>query len=359
IFILLFLGVDIGEQKGILPIYFITPFFLVIILVIFIINNYISRTLAIYIFLSIFITLIILADTPKELIEGRSIMFFSLPIFFTGILLKSRSIFLVAIIIGIIHIILSLFVNSTPNLLAVGLFLVLGLTMWLFANGLQKALSYSKAVYHRSNFYKDIFSHDVNNILQNILSSSQLLSQYVNDPKKEEDFRVVIEILNEEVSRGAYLVSNVRKLSQLEEEELSLEITDGLILLKNVRNNIANSHKRKKIDIQIQESPEKILVFANELLGNVFENLLDNAIKHNTNSHVIISIIISTEIVDKTPYFKFEFHDNGIGISDEMKKLIFLRSPNSTEQTRGLGLGLSLVKQIIEKFNGQIWVEDK
>ena len=359
IFILVLIGVDIGEQMGALSIYYTTLIFLIGFISLFIINKYVSRILANYIFLTMVVILIILTDTPKELVQGRSILFFFVPIFFAGILLKPRSSFLVAIIIGLISIFLSLANNLIPNLLAVAIFLVLGLTMWLFANGLQKALSYSKAAYNRSNFYKDVFSHDINNILQTILSSSQLLSEYIKNPKNKEEIKEVLDILNENVTRGANLVTNVRKLSQLEDEEISLETIDGLIVLKNAINNIRNSKRKKKIDIQIQQFPEKMLVLANELLNNVFENILGNAIRHNDNPNIEISIIISKEQVKQIPHFKIEIHDNGIGIGDKMKELIFLRSPTSIGHIGGLGLGLCLVKQIIEIFNGQIWVEDK
>ena len=51
-----------------------------------------------------------------------------------------------------------------------------------------------------------------------------------------------------------------------------------------------------------------------------------------------------------------EFLDNGLGIHGKMKEIIFLRADNTL---RGMGLGLSLVKKIIGKFDGKIWVEDK
>ncbi|MFX1569630.1 MAG: sensor histidine kinase [Promethearchaeota archaeon] len=357
IFILLLIGVDIGEQKGTLSIFTITPIFLFILVVLFIINNYIASLLANQIFLILFIVLIILADSPKELVEGRSTIYFYLPIFLAGILLKPLSSFLIALFISFISLILCFISNSTPNILAIGTFLIVGLIMWFYAKHLQQSLSHSEEAYNRSNFYKDIFSHDINNILQNILSSSQLLSQYINYPKKEEKYKEVLKILDEEVTRGAFLVSNIKKLSELEEEVIILKNIDGLAVLNNTIKVIRKSYRSRNLNIRINHSFDKMIVLANELLNNVFENLLINAIRHNNNPIIDISINISKEKVHQINYFKCEFMDNGIGIINEMKELIFVRTPNSTKYIGGLGL--SLVKQIMEKFKGQIWVEDK
>ncbi|MFX1277120.1 MAG: sensor histidine kinase [Promethearchaeota archaeon] len=54
-----------------------------------------------------------------------------------------------------------------------------------------------------------------------------------------------------------------------------------------------------------------------------------------------------------------EFIDNGIGIQDSLKKRIFEGGFNKHPSVKGMGLGLSLVKKVIQTYNGTIWVEDK
>jgi signal transduction histidine kinase len=58
-------------------------------------------------------------------------------------------------------------------------------------------------------------------------------------------------------------------------------------------------------------------------------------------------------------YNKIEFSDNGIGVPDDRKKIIFMRGNRELKGAKGMGLGLSLVKKIINVFNSKIWVEDK
>ena len=58
-------------------------------------------------------------------------------------------------------------------------------------------------------------------------------------------------------------------------------------------------------------------------------------------------------------FIKIEFIDNSIGIPNSMKDKVFQRAFIKDITVSGMGLGLSLVKKIIEKYNGLIWVDDK
>ena len=54
-----------------------------------------------------------------------------------------------------------------------------------------------------------------------------------------------------------------------------------------------------------------------------------------------------------------EFSDNGIGISNDRKITLFEKKHVKDISTKGLGIGLTLVKKIVERYNGEIWVEDR
>lgn len=95
------------------------------------------------------------------------------------------------------------------------------------------------------------------------------------------------------------------------------------------------------------------------VLLDVFENIFINSIRYNDNSVIEILIKISKLQKDGIRFLKMEFMDNGTGISDDRKKIIFQKGYKKEKQSKGMGLGLSLVKKIIESYNGQIWVEDK
>lgn len=69
--------------------------------------------------------------------------------------------------------------------------------------------------------------------------------------------------------------------------------------------------------------------------------------------------MISKTIEDESKFIKIEFLDNGIGIDDERKQGIFQEVYDEKKGTNGMGLGLSLIKKIIELYHGKIWVEDR
>lgn len=117
------------------------------------------------------------------------------------------------------------------------------------------------------------------------------------------------------------------------------------------------SAQEKELDIQVNKTIDEVFVRANEFLLDVFENILHNALKYNENQTVEIQVDINKIQNDLKNYIKMEFKDNGIGIMEEKKELIFLKEHNKDSNIRGMGIGLSLVKKIIESYNGRIWVE--
>ncbi|UCC20055.1 MAG: PAS domain-containing sensor histidine kinase [Promethearchaeota archaeon] len=216
-----------------------------------------------------------------------------------------------------------------------------------------------RKAYYQANLYRDIFAHDINNILQNISSSVELSSLYLNNPEKLSTIKELYEIVNEQVHRAKKLISNVRKITELDRTETILEEIDVNRILDNAIEFTKSSFQTRIIEIQVNTPTKKNYVNANNLLLDVFENILINAVRHNNKPKIIISVeIIKEQKADKN-YIKMEFKDNGIGISDYRKQNIFERGKRKSQKSKGMGLGLSLVKKIIDMYHGEIWVEDR
>ncbi len=216
-----------------------------------------------------------------------------------------------------------------------------------------------REAYDRAEFYKDLFAHDINNILQSILSGIQISELILKNSEKGDNFEINARIIKEQVIRGAKLVSNVRKLSQLEETKQVLKKIEIFNVLENTISLVKKSYKDKNIAFQIDSVDENLFVKANDFLEDVFENLLINAIKHNRNLIIKIIVRILREQQNGINYIKMEFLDNGVGVSDSVKERIIKRTYSKEEIFLGMGLGLSLVRGIIETYNGKIWVEDR
>jgi PAS domain S-box-containing protein len=213
--------------------------------------------------------------------------------------------------------------------------------------------------FNRTKFYKDIFAHDINNILQNISSAIDLLNIKVEEITVPEECEELLSIIKDQVIRGTNLVSNVRTLSDVEDLSFSIEEINALGVLKDVKNFLIKSYHDKNVEIMINTPYDEIKVYANQLLSDLFENILINAIRYNRNHSIQIIINISKRKNEDNNFIKLEFIDNGIGIPDTMKEKIFQRGYNAKEFVSGLGLGLTLVKKILNLYKGEIWVQDK
>jgi len=216
--------------------------------------------------------------------------------------------------------------------------------------------------YNSSNLYKDLFTHDINNIFQNILSSIELCKVYREDPEKLLELEEIENLVIEQILRATMLVSNVQHLSELENYELSFFSIEVKEVLKKAINFVRKSFPSKKIDIGTEFIQNEYKVIANELLQNAIENLLFNAVKHNKNEHIEIKVKLSKEESIDQSLLKLEIIDNGVGIPDLMKAKIFHREYKKYQKyshPSGIGLGLLFTKKVIESFNGVIKVEDR
>ena len=216
-----------------------------------------------------------------------------------------------------------------------------------------------RGAYKIANFYKDLFAHDMNNILSNILASSNLCILYLNKPESQSKLKELLNIISDQVKAGSSLISNVRKLSKLEKSEIPTQSTEACKFLKRSILSVKNAFRGRKINVQVDSFDKKIFVQANNLIEDVFGNILNNAVKYNDNISVEILVKISKQHKKGKNCIKFEFMDNGIGVADDQKDIIFKRGYKKKKSARGMGIGLSLVKKIIESYKGQIWVEDK
>ena len=217
----------------------------------------------------------------------------------------------------------------------------------------------NREAYERENFYKNLFAHDIRNILQSVSSAEQVFSLFLHNPEKSQEKEKLLEIIRKQVIRGNILISNVQKLSQLEEIGITLKKVKIQDVLDESIEFIDKSFPEKEIDVTIDISDKEYIVFANELLLDAFENIMNNSIKHNDNPIVKIDIRVSEDQWEERECIKLEFIDNGRGIPAAKKEIIFQKGHQKDITSKGMGIGLSLVKMIIEHFNGHILVEDK
>ncbi len=176
---------------------------------------------------------------------------------------------------------------------------------------------------------------------------------YGNVDKKIQEKLLRIKIRTEE---AITLINNILRISKLKLfDEVSKEKVDIIQIINKVINKHKEALTRKHLKLVISNYiKEKTFVEADYvLLELVFSNVLGNAIKYSVaNKEIEISLKY------KLANVVIEIDDMGIGIPEKDLKNIFnqfYRASNiSTGQYEGSGLGLTLVKEIIERFNGKV-----
>ena len=216
---------------------------------------------------------------------------------------------------------------------------------------------YRKA-YNRTKCFKGLFTHDVSNIFQVVSNSIEYIEEKIKD-KLNENGKTLLTATKKNLARGKKLIHNIRNLSEIEESEMPIIPTRISFHLHKAIEFLKDNFLDRKINIIIPEIDEEIYVLANELLLDVFENILINAVRYNNNTDIIIEIKISEIIEDDNKFIKIEFIDNGIGIKDERKEQIFMENYDKSSRSKGMGLGLSLVSKIIKLCHGKLWVENR
>ncbi len=361
-----FFEIPFGFEVRINKIYSGSLILLGCIIIILLIKKYVSKPFANISFI-ILITLLIFSMSDPELIASGVVPFwFLLPILLSSLLFRSIWSIVITIVIFIIILLNYLTFGQFPDSIDLVGFIILSSISLFSSRVLEKSLTHSqraeddiRETYNRVELYKDLFSHDVSNIFQNMQSFIDLCTLYVNDPQKVENFKDLIKLANQQIYRGGNLVSNVRTLSELEKSKQLLISEDALLILNQAISSIKTNFQDIDTNIKI-ESPEKsIYIKSNNKLSFLFKNILRNSIVHNKNPTVKILIKISKGVINKTNYYKFEFIDNGMGIPDSIKDKIFLRGIKEDDNIGGIGLGLTLVSKIVENLDGKIKVKDK
>ncbi|MHA1845270.1 MAG: ATP-binding protein, partial [Promethearchaeota archaeon] len=229
---------------------------------------------------------------------------------------------------------------------------------------LESKLKESEAMYRKAyikeEFYKDLLAHDMKNILQGILMGLEL-NKFLLEKYQDDELINNIRLMKEQIFKGTHLISNIMKFSNINGAGFVLKNINLNTILEKSIDSIKNQtfYHPRDLNIKIHSFSKNIIVQASDFLSAVFDNLLLNAIIHNKNPVIEIQIHISRQLKNATDYIRIEFIDNGVGIEDERKEIIFMRGYSEERTIHGSGLGLSLVRGIIKNYKGEIWVEDR
>ena len=204
----------------------------------------------------------------------------------------------------------------------------------------------------RAEFFNDLMAHDLNNMHQGIMASLELI---ISDNDCPERLREMAKRALQQVGRSVSLINNVKKFSQLNQDDITLEKTDPADALAAAIEIVKQSFPSHKISIESNLASGDYCIMANDFLQDVFYNLLHNSVKNSTGD--MIRIGVKASLAKDGEFLQIEVEDWGSGIIDRLKESIMAGLDDRVHRVSGVGL--TLVKQIISFFSGQVWVEDR
>lgn len=208
--------------------------------------------------------------------------------------------------------------------------------------------------------FLSIVSHDLRTPFSSILGFTELLLN--DDSLTDKERKEYINFIRESSNSMLSLVNSLLDWNRLQSGRIQFEPEKTYVysIIENSINSLAGAALRKKITLRSTVSKE-IQIFVDEnLISQVFNNLISNAIKF-TNSNGTISISVKPS--ERLRFLEFSIQDTGVGIkAADVKKLFSVDSKFTKEGTsgeKGSGMGLNIVNDIIQKHGGSIWVESE
>lgn len=229
----------------------------------------------------------------------------------------------------------------------------------------QKELEQAKKNAEESEKLKSAFlsniSHEIRTPINAIVGFSNLLSD--KDINKEQHDGFITHISNNS-QKLLKMITNLIDVSKMETNQLKIKQEE--FILNPVLLDLYKIHKSKldktsniSLTLVIPEDSDRITLFSDKnKIIQIFDNLVDNAIKFTNRGVIEIGYLIENK---SAPVFYIK--DTGVGISSRKQDVIFdmfrQGENSSTRKFEGSGIGLTLCKKLVQLLNGEIWFNSK
>ncbi|MBT6718954.1 MAG: PAS domain S-box protein [Nitrospina sp.] len=200
--------------------------------------------------------------------------------------------------------------------------------------------------------FAHIVSHDLKEPLRGISYNAKWLEEDFGGKLGEEGVKL-ISLLTQNTQRMHNLINGILEFAELGETDSRRIVLDSGKVVETV---IKYLTKPPGIEIKIIK-PMPELAYHNLKLEQIFQNLIGNAIRHlgKTEGEIVVSC------VDQNGSWCFQVWDNGKGIESKHFSRIFemFQSLDRNNAPESTGIGLTLVKKIVEQSGGRVWVESE
>jgi PAS domain S-box-containing protein len=195
-------------------------------------------------------------------------------------------------------------------------------------------------------------SHDLKAPLVSLNGFSSVLQKKYESQLGEEG-KHCLERIQANVAHMEALITSLLELSRIGQVVGPIEEIDVAALLRKIRDALAIRLNEAGAEFVVQE-PLPTVRADRGRIHQVFANLIDNAVKFRSTER---ALRIEVGCRQESGFYRFHVTDNGIGIAPQFHEQIFAPFRKLHPEIEGAGIGLALVKKIVEHHGGRAWVE--
>jgi signal transduction histidine kinase len=218
----------------------------------------------------------------------------------------------------------------------------------------QRAQELTAANQELENFTYSV-AHDLRAPLRSMGSFARILSEDYPD-KLDADGQRYLNIIQQEARKMGQLIDDLLALARLGRQELGLTCLDMAGLAQTVFDELKAAYPERNLQIEVQPLPAVLgdRVMFRQLLAN----LLDNAIKFTQDREPALIQVSSWSEGKENVYC---IKDNGVGFDMRYVNKLFevFQRLHPAEEYGGTGVGLAIVKRVIDRHGGRVWAESK
>lgn len=196
-------------------------------------------------------------------------------------------------------------------------------------------------------------SHDLKAPINNIEGLAVALREVLNNPEPDHgELNIIMHMIQDAIGRFKHTLMDLTEVAKLQhQDETPSESVRFAELIDDVTMNIQDLILKydATIDTDFSEVPE--IVFSRKNLRSIIYNLVSNAIKYSSPER---QPLIEVSTYRENAYTVFRVKDNGLGIRTDDKKKVFDMFKRLHAHVEGTGVGLAIVKRIVENCDGKI-----
>jgi PAS domain S-box-containing protein len=197
-------------------------------------------------------------------------------------------------------------------------------------------------------------AHDLKSMLSAIVTASGLIKWSIDGISKPEILEIN-DLISQSATKTMYITSELLTLASVRQQEIKLVPVNMQKLVDESIARVADMIRERNAELHFPEDWPEVLGYE-AWLEEVWVNYISNAVKYGGTPPIIH---IGYDILPECKA-KFWIRDNGKGLSEEEITMLFSKFTRlDTIRAEGHGLGLSIVKRIIEKLNGEVGIESR